>query len=347
MNHPIFSDVRILKLYAIVWIIVCGVHLAINTVIYQLPIGIAITDSLTFNSLMFVFGLSVWFPIFYADRTKSKTSIVFQYLLVGGIIVSLWLFLGYQFLELIFTEEIINQLFDRNAFIMRAIVGGLIFMIFVIVYYMFIFYDELEDKDRQQQHLNRMLRETELNALKSQLNPHFLFNSLNSVSALTISDPDQARVMVNKLSDFMRYSLQKNEDVLLPLRDELKNMARYLDIEKVRFGDRLNCETEIQDHCKDMRVPVLLLQPIYENAVKHGVYESIEPVTIRTFCREVDSILEISIINNFDSDSLIKGEGVDLSNVSDRLRLIYNRSDLLTINKENHYFEVIIRIPQN
>ncbi|MCU4155137.1 histidine kinase [Carboxylicivirga sp. A043] len=347
MNHPIVSEFRIFKLYALIWLIVCTVHATINVIIYELPIELAIIDSLTFNVLMFFLGLSIWFPIVYSDRTKGQLNVVMQIVLVGIIIVFIWLFLGYQFLELIFSEDIINQLFDRNGLIIRATVGGLIFMIFVMIYYMFNFYNELEEKNRQHESMNRLLRETELNALKSQLNPHFLFNSLNSVSSLTISEPDAARTMINKLSEFMRYSLRKNEDALLSLREELKNIARYLEIEKVRFGDRLLCELDIPDECKDMKVPVLILQPIFENAIKHGVYESIEPVKIRTFCRMVDNSLEISIINNFEEGAAQqKGAGVGLANVRNRLQLIYNRNDLLTINQENHYFEVIIRLPQ-
>ncbi|MCG8580891.1 MAG: histidine kinase [Bacteroidales bacterium] len=347
MNHPIFSELRIFKLYALVWLIVCVVHAGINVIIYELPVELAIIDSLTFNVLMFFLGLSIWFPIVYSDRSKGRINTIFQIVLVGALIVFMWLFLGYQFLELIFSEELINQLFDRNALIIRATVGGLIFMIFVMIYYMLIFYNELEEKNRQHETVNRLLRETELNALKSQLNPHFLFNSLNSVSALTITEPDAARTMINKLSEFMRYSLKKNEDALLPLRDELKNIARYLEIEKVRFGDRLLCELDIPEDCKNQLVPVLILQPIFENAVKHGVYESIEPVTIRTFCRMVDNDLEISVINNYEEDGIQrKGAGVGLTNVRNRLQLIYNRSDLLTINKENHYFEVAMRLPQ-
>ena len=109
---------------------------------------------------------------------------------------------------------------------------------------MLIFFDNIQQKEKEQETMQRLLRETELKALKAQLNPHFLFNSLNSISSLTITDSDGARDMINKLSDFMRYSLKKNENAFLPLREEMKNMARYLEIEKVRFGDRLNCVVE-------------------------------------------------------------------------------------------------------
>ncbi|WP_439182047.1 sensor histidine kinase [Carboxylicivirga taeanensis] len=346
MNHPIFSETRIFKLYGFVWLIVALVYAFINAVVYQLPFNLAILDSLIVNVLMFFMGLSIWYPIRYIDREKDWLSLLIQYLIAGIILVGSWLLMAYGLFRILVAEDAIDLLFNTNAFIIRGAFGGLLFIVFVMVYYMFIFYNEVEEKNRQHEQMNRLLRETELNALKAQLNPHFLFNSLNSVSALTITDADAAREMINKLSEFMRYSLKKNEAVLLPLSEELKNIGRYLDIEKVRFGERLLCESHVPQNCKAHLVPVLILQPLFENAVKHGVYESTEPVTIRTYCRMIGDELEFSIINNHDADAIShKGEGVGLANVRERLQLIYNRSDLLSINSENHYFEVVLRIP--
>ncbi|MCU4177022.1 sensor histidine kinase [Carboxylicivirga sp. N1Y90] len=348
MNHPIVSQAKIFKLYALVWIILSAIHAFTDTIVYSLPLTIAITDSLIFNVLMFTIGLSIWFPVLYIDTSKGRWSAFTQHSITGVVVVTIWLFVGKSLLDLFVPETSMQILFSDQAFTIRAIVGGLQFMLYVMVYYMFIFYSDLDEKNRQQERLNRSLRESELNALKSQLNPHFLFNSLNSISSLTITEPDDAREMINKLSDFLRYSLKKNENALLPLRDELKNMSRYMEIEKVRFGDRLQCEAEVPKECKDLLVPVLILQPLYENAVKYGVHESIEPVTVRTFCRCLDGELEISVINNFDKDAIAakKGTGVGLNNVKERLFLLYNRKDLVSHHQENGHFEVTLRIPQ-
>jgi LytS/YehU family sensor histidine kinase len=153
--------------------------------------------------------------------------------------------------------------------------------------------------------------------------------------------------MLNHLSDFLRYSLQKSNADLISLREELKNMNRYLEIEKVRFGSRLICETELDKLCLDMKLPAMILQPIYENAIKHGLYESIEPVTIGTSCKLKNGNLEISIINNYDPEAIApKGERLGLENVSNTLRNIYNQDQLLTITRENNHFEVSLIIPQ-
>jgi LytS/YehU family sensor histidine kinase len=214
-------------------------------------------------------------------------------------------------------------------------------------YYLIIFYNDLEENNRQQQQLRKLVREAELKALKSQLNPHFLFNSLNSISSLTITDADKAREMINKLSDFMRYSLRQNDLSLLPLKEEMENIWRYLEIERVRFGDRLVIETEVSDDCYALKVPPMILQPLYENAVKHGVYESIEPVCIRTYCIRQNDSLSITIINNYDPESIPKrGEGVGLENIRNRLRMLFHCEGLLQTVRENNHFEATLIIPQ-
>ncbi len=348
MNHPILNQSRILKLYTMVWVVIASVHAFTDWLIYDLSISISITDSIIFNGLMFVLGLCIWYPVLYIDTSKGRWSAFMQHAITGMVLVAFWLYSGKFILGVFVDDANMGLIFTTHAFAIRAIVGSLQFLLFVMIYYMFIFYNELDEQNRKQEKLNRLLRETELRALKSQLNPHFLFNSLNSISSLTITNADDAREMINKLSEFLRYSLKKNENALLPLRDEMKNMARYMEIEKVRFGERLQCEAEVPGKCKNMLVPVMILQPLFENAVKYGVYESIEPVTIRTFCRCLEGDLEISIINNYDPEAIHskKGVGVGLDNVKDRLQLLYNRSDLLTYGRENGYFEVSLRIPQ-
>ena len=142
--------------------------------------------------------------------------------------------------------------------------------------------------------------------LRSQINPHFLYNCLNSVSSLTITDPDKAREMIIKLSDFMRYALSKKDEQPVSFRSELENLRFYLDIEKVRFGDRLSFDEKIDEKCLETQMPVMLLQPLYENAVKHGVYESTECVRITTEGKLTEGYLEITISDNYDPYSHIK-----------------------------------------
>ena len=194
--------------------------------------------------------------------------------------------------------------------------------------------------------LQNLLKDSELRMLKSQINPHFIFNSLNSVSALTVSKPESAREMVIKLGDFLRYSLGKDNSELNSLEQEVRNATLYLDIEKVRFGDKFRFEKEISAACTKVKVPNLILQPLFENAIKYGVYDSIDPVTIKLTCESADEMLNLRIVNNFDPTSVTaKGEGIGLDNVRKRLTLVYGRGDLLDVKKGETDFVVNLKIP--
>jgi LytS/YehU family sensor histidine kinase len=182
--------------------------------------------------------------------------------------------------------------------------------------------------------------------LRSQINPHFLFNSLNSVSSLTITDPEKARSMIIKLSEFMRYALSRKDDQPVTLQSELDNLGLYLDIEKVRFGDRLFLEENIDPGCLRVKLPVMILQPIYENAVKHGVYETSKKITVKTTVAQSDGFVEITIFNNFDPEATpAKGTGTGLINVTRRLELMYGNRAALKTEKENDSFTVRIFVP--
>jgi LytS/YehU family sensor histidine kinase len=204
----------------------------------------------------------------------------------------------------------------------------------------------LSEKNAKEARLESLVKETELKMLRSQINPHFLFNSLNSISSLTITNPEKARDMVIKLSEFMRYALSKKDEQPVTLRSELENLRLYLEIEKVRFGDRLFTEENISENCLDIKMPVMILQPLYENAIKHGVYESTECVNIRTKVSCNNGYLEIVISNNYDqAPTSAKGTGTGLINVSRRLDLFFGNRASIKSTKENGVYTVSLFIP--
>ena len=195
--------------------------------------------------------------------------------------------------------------------------------------------------------MQELLKEAELNFLKAQINPHFLFNSLNSVSALTLSEPAKAQDMIIKLSDFLRYVISQNENKLSPLSKELENIQRYLEIEKIRFGDKLSFIFNVDEASMGFLIPVLILQPLYENAIKHGVYESIDPITIRTDVQLEENYLLITINNNYELEPVqFKGAGIGIKNIKERLNLMYHNPGLLIVKKTESNFEVQLTIPQ-
>jgi two-component system, LytTR family, sensor kinase len=194
----------------------------------------------------------------------------------------------------------------------------------------------------------RLAREAELFKLRQQLQPHFLFNSLNSVNALIGSRPQEARRMVLQLSDFLRGTLKREEHQWVTLAEELQHLALYLEIEKVRFGHRLSTEIDTEEACATMQLPPMLLQPLVENAIKFGLYDTTDGVIIRIEARCKDKMLVITIENPFDAQTAQprQGTGFGLTGVQRRLCLLFARTDLLETRADKTKFTTIVKIPQ-
>jgi LytS/YehU family sensor histidine kinase len=166
------------------------------------------------------------------------------------------------------------------------------------------------------------------------------------MSALTVINPEKARSMILKLADFLRYTLASNEKQTTTLNEELKNIRLYLEIEKIRFEDKFEFTENINNDCLNIKVPSMILQPLFENAIKHAVYEALEKVELNISASLKDLFMEIKVENNFDGMVSAKsGTGIGLTNIKNRLELIYNRKDLIIINKEKNIFAVTIYIP--
>ncbi len=185
---------------------------------------------------------------------------------------------------------------------------------------------QLRAADRRAAVLEREAQDAQLRALRYQINPHFLFNTLNSLSALVLSQrTDIAERMIMNLSTFFRSTLSADPTADVPLEEEIKLQRLYLDIEQIRFPERLRIEVDVPPHLLGVRVPILLLQPVVENAVKYGVARSRAPVTVRIAAHEEAGRLHIKVKDNGEvpaeppGDDDNAGTGVGLRNVCDRL----------------------------
>jgi two-component system, LytTR family, sensor kinase len=209
---------------------------------------------------------------------------------------------------------------------------------------------EEEQENRQRRNdAERLAKEAELFKLRQQLAPHFLFNSLNSISALIGSRPEQARRMIQQLSDFLRGNLRKEDQQWIPLAEELQYLELYLEIEKVRFGHRLSTELDYAAECLEYRLPSMLLQPIVENAIKFGLYDTTDSVTISIRARLENNYIRIEVVNPFDPETSRpkKGTGFGLTSIQRRLYLLFARPDLLETRVEENLFITTVRIPAN
>jgi len=224
--------------------------------------------------------------------------------------------------------------------------GILLFLLAAAIHYLIITFERSQEAERRALELKVLAREAELRILKMQIDPHFLFNSLNSVSALIGSDGARAREMCLRLSEFLRGSLALAERELIPLSEELALARNYLEIEQVRFGQRLAVEVSVTEGAKDCLVPPLLLQPLIENAVKHGVGARLEGGSIVVRATRATASLRLQVENPCEPEApLGKPPGIGLENVRSRLRTLYGSKGRLEVTRQEGTYSVNLTLP--
>lgn len=212
------------------------------------------------------------------------------------------------------------------GFIPRTVIMRVIeYTILVASFLAFLYYESFRDKELKLISLQNQLVYSQLNALKMQLHPHFLFNALNSVSALMTHNTKDAQKVLSKLSELLRIMLDQNQKQLIPLKDELTYIKSYLDIEQIRFQDRLIITYEIEDNLLDLKIPNLILQPLVENAIKHGFSKKVDTGLIEIKAKNVGKYLVLTVKDDglgFQNGKIV-GMGIGLKNTKERLKQIY------------------------
>ncbi|MEP6627539.1 MAG: histidine kinase [Ginsengibacter sp.] len=345
MPNSILSDRR-LRFFFVAWWLVW--MLLQYIMLRQLGIDEmhATSDSIITNALL---AFSCFFISnnmkYYLPRQEK-----YWYILVVSLTVSFFWMLAQQgVMWLIFNDADPYAETVRNSWGIRYGAGFLLISsmsMFSLLWYSQQEQKEMESRKTETEKLNK---DAELFKLRQQLQPHFLFNSLNSISALTILDPEKARHMVHQLSDFLRGTMKKDEHQLNTFAEELQYLRLYLDIEKVRFGHRLQTEISYNDETLNLKLPALLLQPVVENAIKFGLYDTTGEVLIKLDAAIDQNELKVVVQNPFDAETAqpVMGTGFGLSSIQRRLFLLYARSDLVKTKRENEQFITTIRIPQN
>jgi two-component system LytT family sensor kinase len=347
MRHPVLTNKVRLIVWWLIWLFITLGQSLLFYYAYGKFSYIIIADSLISFIIFSGIALSLWYPFRFFNTGEIRTTTLISNLVMSGAIsVMLWVLITKYVSILVLPEQTDYLAYWNATFPYRVGTGVFIYGLIVLSYFLFISLTNLSEKNAKEARLESLVKETELKMLRSQINPHFLFNSLNSISSLTVTDPEKARDMVVKLSEFMRYALSRKDEQPVSLQNELENLRLYLDIEKVRFGDKLTMEENIDPACLDFKIPVMLLQPLYENAVKHGVYESTESVRITTHAKYAEGYFEISISNNYDpAPSLKRGTGTGLLNVTRRLELFYGNKGSIITSKENGIYTVTLYLP--
>lgn len=235
---------------------------------------------------------------------------------------------------------------SRDATLLLFAAGFLLFLLSAAVHYAFIAIEAQEAARRLALESAVLAREAELRALRAQVNPHFLFNSLHSIGSLAGSRPAAARDMAIALGEFLRHSLRLGGLAGVPLQHEIDLMAQYLSIEQVRFGERLSVRIDVGDDAGGARVPPLLLQPLVENAIKHGVAGLLEGGHVAIDARIDGGRCHVTVANAFDPEAQARaGTGTGLRNVRDRLSAHYGSASSFDARAEGDRFVVRLVFP--
>ncbi len=345
MKHPLLTNSRYLLFYGIFWLVMAGASTVIQWNYYDMSIELALSASFVQYILIAVIATNIWYVVIYNPvEVNPWWKLLFFHFIAATILILLWVYLSSMIITLI-TPKLKEYM--TMSLPSRLLSGYLLYVFYVFFFMAMVYYQNFKEKVKREGELKALIREAELHALKSQINPHFLFNSLNSISSLTMSDPAKAQEMVINLSSLMRYSLKHGQDEKVAFGTEIQNIKLYLSIEKVRFGNKLQPVFRVDEKCFQGVLPNMILQPIYENAIKYGVYEATEPVEILTEAVCNNETLEITISNSYDPGIRSKkGEGIGLRNIRERLQIIYGNTGLLRIKDTKKTFTITLTIPQ-
>jgi two-component system sensor histidine kinase AlgZ len=338
--HPILKSKNGFLLYLAAWIpfaLLFGLMLSVTAHLHWLE-SASITVPLIFV-LVFV-CLSPWYtcrglPL----RSTPPWKLVTTHLVAAMCVSAAVLVIARL---LIFALNRVFPKLDERFHLALPVLAGMVVLIYLLSIALHYVLFAVESS----RHAEILSREAELKALKAQVNPHFLFNSLNSISALTTTDPAKAREMCIRLSEFLRTSLRLGERTSVPFAEELALTRTYLDVEQVRFGQRLRVSQSFESGCTECDVPPLLVQPLIENAIKHGIATLVEGGEISMIGTRTREVVRIVIENPFDPDAPeVRKNGFGLISVRNRLYARYGDAARMDIQVERNHYRVILTVP--
>jgi two-component system LytT family sensor kinase len=299
-----------------------------------------------------VMGFAVTIPMRYAYRwlwTRTPWHIAFGMLPISYAVALVWRWYTNQLYWDWVKDGWTPEEFITNF---EGVLGSFyILLCWSGLYFGIKYYQQLQDQTQQTLKATAAAHQAQLMALRYQLNPHFLFNTLNAISTLILDrDNETANLSVTRLSDFLRYSLDNDPMKRVTLRQELEALDLYLEIEKVRFGERLTIQREVEAAALDGLVPSLILQPLIENAVKYAISPSEQGGTIRISAKVHQGALMITVADDGpglgNGVKTRKSPGVGLNNTRERLKQLYGERQAVTLAPNDpHGLVITINIP--
>jgi two-component system, LytTR family, sensor histidine kinase AlgZ len=347
--HPILAKPGRLLPY----LAACAPLAAIVTALLARPGGLFVGEAIALAiplTVAYAFiGLSPWYLCRQFPLKRARVlPLVMAHVLAGVLLAALWIGLAAVLCgvyELIPAFQGLAARFAAQAVTLLA-AGFLLYLLSASLNYVLLALQAASEAERREAELEILAREAELAALRAQIRPHFLFNSLNSISALASSDPTKAQEMCVRLGEFLRKSLSVGERKTISVAEELALSRAYLQVEALRFGERLQFEEDLDERGDRCQLPPLLLQPLVENAVRHGVASRIEGGKVRVSVACSAGRLRILIENPLDPDAPSRpGTGVGLANVRQRLAAKWGPDGLFAAKRLADRYMVVISVP--
>ena len=345
--HPILADKRRIGLYLLAWLPIAGMLKFLLGASGNLSWAEAVAFTLPMSIVFAFVGLSPWYLCRVLPLGQSAMSkLILNHSAAAVVAALFWIVVAKGIaLGLARWHPQVDARISRELPVLFGI-GVLLYLLAVALHYVLLSFEDTQEAESRAQEARVLTREAELKALKAQINPHFLFNSLNSISALTTVDGVRAREMCIRLSDFLRSTLSLGEKDTISFAEELALAKTYLAVEQVRFGSRLRIQQQIDDNCQDCAVPPLVLQPLVENAIKHGISGLVDGGAIRLEAHRDDGLLRLTIENEFDADApAARKHGLGLANVRARLRARYENRARLDTEIRGQCFSVELTLP--
>ncbi len=345
--HPIFAPVRRLGLYLLAWVPLAALLAVFLIRANGLYPGEAAALVAPLTGIYAFMCLSAWYSCRGTPIAASSFPRIFTTHLLAAIIISLvWIVIAQVLATALAAIPAFSGLDRRLVLTPLFAIGVLLYLLSVAFHYVLLALEASREAEKREIEARVLARDAELRALKAQVNPHFLFNSLNSISALTSVDAARAREMCVALADFLRRTLGLGEKSVVPLEEELALVRRFLAVEKVRFGARLELEESVASDALACLVPPLLLQPLVENAVWHGIANLPQGGRVRLQAICDGPSLNITIENSIEADAEpVRRGGLGLQNVRQRLETRYGNEAQLTAAANANCYRVALRLP--
>ncbi len=347
--HPLLARPASFAVYLIAWIPLTAILGALLVLAGGMSaLEAAVVSPLLTGVYAFVCLSSWYLCVAFPVRTSRLFPLAVTLTAASIVAASLWVLWGATLGGILALAAPLAALPDslRRATPVVLLLGILLYLLAVALHYLLAASREAKEREEREAELKSLAREAELQSLKERLNPHFLFNALNSIGSLAASRPEEARRMCALLSDFLRTTLGLSGRAQIPLSEEIALARRYLAVERVRFGDRLGVTEDLDPAASDTLVPPLLLQPLVENAVKHGIAGRLDGGTLTLVTKRFGDRVSIVVENPAGTDAPRgAGTGLGLANVARRVAASWGDSGRFLARRVDSTFRAEIELP--